>query len=253
MSLTPMSSGDRPMRKFLSTALLLASATSTQAMAACVAQSGADRLHLIELYTSEGCSSCPPAERWLSTLRDKPAYVGMEFHVDYWDLKDWRDPYSDARFSARQKALSERDARGMVYTPQIRVDGNLWKDWPKGAPPEPAAATAPVLKITIDGTSAIHVNVESTTAGTDDRVYVALTENSLSNAIHGGENRGKTLHHDHVVRSFAGPLALGSASADLDVPKDLDRAQAKVVAFIQNQRDGSVAQVVPLPLASCTP
>jgi hypothetical protein len=241
------------MRKFLSTVLLLASATSAQTMAACVAQSGADRLHLIELYTSEGCSSCPPAERWLSTLRDKPAYIGMEFHVDYWDLKDWRDPYSDARFSVRQKALSERDARGMVYTPQIRVDGNLWKDWPKGAPPEPAATTAPVLKITVDGTSALHVNVESTAAGTDDRVYVALTENSLSNAIRGGENRGKTLHHDHVVRAFAGPLALGSASADLDVPKDLDRAQAKVVAFIQNSRDGSVAQVVPLPLASCTP
>jgi len=233
--------------------LLLASATPLPGAAACTAQSGADRLHLIELYTSEGCSSCPPAERWLSTLRDKPAYVGMEFHVDYWDLKDWRDPYSDARFSARQKTLSQRDARGMVYTPQIRVDGNLWKDWPKGAPPEPAGTTAPLLKITIDGTSALHVSVESTAAGVDDRVYVALTENGLSNAIRGGENRGKTLHHDHVVRAFAGPLAPGSASADLDVPKDLDRAQAKVVAFIQNSRDGSVGQVVPLPLASCTP
>lgn len=241
------------MRSFLRASLFLASATSLPGMAACIAQSGTERLHLIELYTSEGCSSCPPAERWLSTLRDKPAYVGMEFHVDYWDLKDWRDPYSDARYSARQKTLSQRDARGMIYTPQIRVDGNLWKDWPKGAPPEPAAVTLPMLKIAVDGTSALHVNVESTSADADDRVYVALTENSLSNAIHGGENRGKTLHHDHVVRAFAGPLALGSASADLDVPKDLDRTQAKVVAFIQNPQGGSVAQVVPLPLASCTP
>ena len=87
----------------------------------------------------------------------------------------------------------------------------------------------------------------------DGRVYVALTENGLSNAVDGGENRGKTLQHDHVVRAFAGPLPMGSADTGLDLPKSLDPAHAKVVAFVQNERDGAVTQVVPLALAACVP
>lgn len=233
--------------------LLVATVSPLPATAACVARSGGDRPHLVELYTSEGCSSCPPAEQWLSTLRDKPAYIGMEFHVDYWDLKDWRDPYADARYTARQKVQSSHDARAMIYTPQIRVDGRLWKDWPNAAPPDSTATRTPTLQIEVAASPALHVEVTSASGGDNDRVYVALTEDDLSNAIRGGENRGRTLRHDHVVRAFAGPLPLGSASADLRVPKDLDRAHASVVAFVQDTHDGSVSQVVPLPLSTCVP
>jgi len=220
--------------------------------AACTAQSGADRPHLVELYTSEGCSSCPPAERWLSGLRDKPAWAALEFHVDYWDTKDWHDPWADARFTARQKALARQDRRNLVYTPQAAVDGRLWKDFPKAAPPQPTESAAPGLKLSVARAPA-RLNIHVDTPPGDGHVYVALTENGLSNAVDGGENRGKTLQHDHVVRAFAGPLPMGSADAALDLPKSLDPANAKVVAFVQDERDGSVTQVVPLALAACAP
>ena len=224
----------------------------TPAGAACTAQSGSDRPHLVELYTSEGCSSCPPAEHWLSALRDKPAWAALEFHVDYWDTRDWHDPWADARFAKRQKLLAQQDRRGIVYTPQVAVDGRLWKDFPKGAPPQPTGSLAPELKLEVmRGPTRLQIHV-ATPPG-DGRVYVALTENGLSNAVDGGENRGKTLQHDHVVRAFAGPLPMGGADAGLDLPESLDPAHARVVAFVQDERDGSVTQVVPLALAACAP
>lgn len=228
-------------------------ATLPAAAPACVANSGGDRPHLVELYTSEGCSSCPPAERWLSALRDKPGWAGLEYHVDYWDTKDWHDPWADARFAKRQKVLAQQDRRGIVYTPQVAVDGRLWKDFPKGAPPPPIETDAPALKLSVNRTAAtLKVNVETAAGKGSERVFVALTEDGLSNAVDGGENRGKTLRHDHVVRAFAGPLSMGTSDVELEVPKALDVANAKVVAFVRDERDGSVLQVVPLALGSCT-
>lgn len=234
--------------------LWFGSASAAPAQAACVAQSSADRPHLIELYTSEGCSSCPPAERWLSTLRDQPRLAPLEFHVDYWDTKDWRDPYSDARYTARQKALAKHGSRDLVYTPQVAVDGRIWKNWPKGKPPEPSETSAPSLKIEILQKSPLQVRIETVAdaAAGENHVFVALTEDGLSNAVNGGENRGATLTHDHVVRAFAGPLPLGQADAELALPQGIDLGRSTVVAFVQNERDGDVVQVVRAPLASCT-
>lgn len=234
---------------------LLASLLATLPVAtsaACVATSGGERPHLVELYTSEGCSSCPPAERWLSALRDKPGWTGLEYHVDYWDTKDWHDPWADARFAKRQKRLAQQDRRGIVYTPQVAVDGRLWKDFPKGAPPQPIEAAAPALKLSVSRAAAtLKANLETAPGNGSARVFLALTEDGLSNAVDGGENRGKTLRHDHVVRAFAGPLPTGAADVELDLPKALDVANAKVVAFVQDERDGSVLQVVPLALGAC--
>ena len=81
--------------------LMLAAAPAPDA--ACVAHSTRERPHLVELYTSEGCSSCPPAERWMSSIRDDATQVGLEFHVDYWDELGWPDPFADARYTARQR------------------------------------------------------------------------------------------------------------------------------------------------------
>ncbi|HEY0178813.1 MAG TPA: DUF1223 domain-containing protein [Dokdonella sp.] len=222
--------------------------------AACTARSAAaDRLHLVELYTSEGCSSCPPAERWFSRLRDQPALVGLEYHVDYWDSREWRDPYADARFTERQKRLVEHDrTHAQVYTPQIAVDGRIWKEWPKGRPPEPAAADAPTLALEVERGATLQARVDASAAsGADYRVYVALAENGLSNAVTGGENRGAKLAHDQVVRAFAGPLPLGHTDVELTPPAGVDLAQSTLVAFAQNERDGTIAQVVRVPLAGC--
>ena len=222
--------------------------------AACVAQSGAERPSLVELYTSEGCSSCPPAERWLSSLRDSGGYVALEFHVDYWDTDSWRDPYSDARYTERQKATVARGRRNLVYTPQVVLDGRLWKNWPKAPPPPTVDTTGPALRLQLTPGTPWRATLDAVGANAGDnwRMHVAVTENALSNAVSGGENRGATLTHDHVVRAFSRALPLGHAEIDLALPDGIDAAQSSAVAFVQDQRSGEVVQVVRLALADCS-
>ena len=238
-------------------ALLLAvlAAASPALHAACTAQSAQERPHVVELYTAEGCSSCPPAERWLSTLRDKSNYIGLEFHVDYWDDLGWHDPYGDARYSARQRAFAKRATKNNVYTPQIAVDGRVWKDWPKPPPPEVADAHAPALNLEVSRGDAIQVKVGGDAAAPGAgsyRIFVALSENGLTSQVKAGENRGKRLDHDHVVRDFAGPLEWPSSEAVLKVPAGLDPAKSSVVAFVEDTRSGDIVQAVRLPLAQCS-
>lgn len=105
-------------------AILLACALFAPAAhaATCSAASGPSRARLLELYTSEGCSSCPPAERWLSQLPPDSGVVPLAFHVDYWDRLGWRDPFAQAAFSRRQRARNSK--LGWVYTPQVMLDGD---------------------------------------------------------------------------------------------------------------------------------
>lgn len=228
-------------------------ATAPALGAECVAHSTPQRPHLVELYTSEGCSSCPPAERWMSSIRDDTSQVGLEFHVDYWDELGWPDPFADARYTARQRAIAERGSRAIVYTPQIVVDGHVWKNWP--ATPAPAAASlssAPSLGLQVSRSDAIHATLDGgATQPAPYRMFVALTENGLERSVSAGENRGKRLAHDQVVRDFAGPFELPRAEASLDPPPGLDPAKSSVVAFIEDERSGEVVQVVRLALAQC--
>ncbi|HEY6942401.1 DUF1223 domain-containing protein [Dokdonella sp.] len=228
-------------------------ALATAASAACVARGDAARIHLVELYTSEGCSSCPPAERWLSTLRDKPGYAGLEFHVDYWDSAEWRDPYSDARHTARQKAEAKFALQGRIYTPQVFVDGRAWKNWPKAPPPQAPDAGDVTLSMELEAGDTLEATLEATAAHAqeDYRMYVALTEDGLANTITGGENRGATLAHDGVVRALAGPFALGRTGVRLETPAGLRREHANAVAFVQDERRGDVVQVVRVRLRDC--
>jgi hypothetical protein len=222
--------------------------------ATCVAQSSVERAHLVELYTSEGCSTCPPAEQWLGTLRASSNFVGLEFHVDYFDDQGWRDPFSDARYTARQKTLAKRGTRDQVYTPQVVMDGRPWKTWPKGAPPALQEGAAPALQLEVTPGKDLHIAL-ATPAETPDgyRFFVALSQNGLHSAVGAGENRGKRLDHDQVVRDFAGPLTIPQAIATLHPPADFDADNGAVVAFLENERSGEIAQVVRLPLAQCRP
>lgn len=222
----------------------------------CEAQSGPERAHLVELYTSEGCSSCPPAEQWMSSIRDKQGLVGLEFHVDYWDSPAWRDPYAKQAYAKRQEAKAQR-ARVQVYTPQVWLDGRLWRGWPKGDPPgadEPVAGRAPVaFHVSADAGPSVAVRLRAgdTPDAQRKRFYVALTENRLAQQIHGGENKGRHLEHDQVVRDFAGPLRLPEAQTELKVPTGTILQNAAVVAYVQDEDDGGIEQVLRLPLTEC--
>src|SRR5581483_8429927 len=113
-------------------ALLAAGFVTAAHGAACIARSGAYTTALVELYTSEGCSSCPPADRWLSTLGERRALeqvVPLALHVDYWDYIGWKDPYAKREFSQRQRRLSQLQRASFVYTPQVLVQGRDFPAW----------------------------------------------------------------------------------------------------------------------------
>lgn len=238
------------MRKLL--AILVTLFLSPLAQADCTAQSALARPHLIELYSSEGCSSCPPAEAWLRSVPNDAKAVALEFHVDYWDALGWRDRFASARYSARQKAFVARTGGGAgVYTPEVVLDGREWRDWYRHPEVPPASAKA-TMKLSLEPGTPLRAHVDTTLAdatGPAYENYVALIEDGLSSEVRAGENRGTLLRHDHVVRAFVGPLA--HADADIPMPSDVDWSHAAVVAFAQRARDGDVAQVVMLPLAQC--
>ncbi|MEP6511076.1 MAG: DUF1223 domain-containing protein [Dokdonella sp.] len=226
------------------------------ARADCSVRSGAARAHLVELYTSEGCSSCPPADRWLSALPANAQLIPLAFHVDYWDSSSWTDRFSDPRFTQRQHSLAARSNSSLIYTPEIAVDGREWRAWSSGKPPPLTTAQPVQLVLQIDPGQSLHVHLEAMPAvGADATSFVAwfaLSEDKLTSAVRGGENRGVELHHDHVVRAFVGPLKLAQAQATINMPTDVQRDHASVIAFVSRVDGGEVANVVQLPLQACT-
>lgn len=163
-------------------------------------QSGDRPVPLLELFTSQGCSSCPPADRWVAGLVEDPALwkgvVPVVFHVDYWDHLGWKDPFGEARYSERQVRY-RRDGRvGSVYTPGIVVHGREWTGWRRGrGMPEPTGK-AGVLKVRWgDGT--LKADYAGATRPLD--LYVAVLGFGLQTDVPRGENAGKWLAGDFVV------------------------------------------------------
>ncbi len=249
----------------LAAAIVMILATSPADAATCSAESGDRRIALLELYTSEGCDSCPPADRWVSGLAERglgaDRVVTLGFHVDYWNYLGWKDPYARAEYSARQQAASRRNQARAVYTPQLLLNG---RDYRRGALREDFAdrvgvlnQAAPKAQISIriadvpaDALSIEGKAVVPDASGRGDaRVYLALYENNLSSQVTSGENRGKRLRHDNVVRELAGPYAVdagGSAafSHRFKLASDWKRADLRVAAFVQNERNGEVLQAL---------
>ncbi|MFP5418270.1 MAG: DUF1223 domain-containing protein [Gammaproteobacteria bacterium] len=179
--------------------------------ATCSATSPPTRTSLLELYTSEGCSSCPPADRWLSRLPTDSGVVPLAFHVDYWDRLGWKDPFGNAAYSQRQRARNR--GMGWVYTPQVMLDGRDYRDWHRSRAPQLSRTAAPVsldLGLAVSP-GQVDAQVSSRFASThrrsDAQLFIALYENRLSSNVAAGENARRTLNHDHVVRVLAGPLA----------------------------------------------
>ena len=133
---------------------------SPLAQADCVTQSAATRPHLIELYSSEGCSSCPPAEAWLRGIHNGANAVALEFHVDYWDSLGWRDRFSDARYTARQQAFARHAGSAGVYTPEVALDGREWRDWYRRAAVSSPASSSASMKLSVAPGMPLHVHVE---------------------------------------------------------------------------------------------
>src|SRR6186713_2249044 len=137
-----------PLRRSLSFALAgiaaVAGHGSARAVDACSAASTRQVAPVVELYTSEGCNSCPPADRWLSNLKADPTVVALAFHVDYWDRLGWKDRFASAALTARQAAQQSSNGARFSYTPQVVVDGRDRTDWSRATVSTPARPTAAV-------------------------------------------------------------------------------------------------------------
>lgn len=165
-------------------------------------ESGAKQVPLIELYTSEGCSSCPPADRWLSSLGDSDGlwrnFVPVAFHVDYWDYIGWQDPFASQEYSQRQRRYAREFSEPTVYTPGVRKTGKEWRRWYfSGAPAEPTVNTVGRIRIEVDSTGQFSASFP--TDNPTAQLNVAVLGMGISSEVKRGENRGKTLRHDFVV------------------------------------------------------
>ncbi len=189
----------------------LASAVAPVAAQTCSAQSAAHGTPVVELYTSEGCNSCPPADRWLSALSARHQVVALAFHVDYWDRLGWVDRFASSAFTQRQAQQQAVNGSRYSYTPQVVINGVDRKDWPGasiGSPTRGAVGVQISLARTGEATSA----TVQASASTRLAAYWAVTENGHRTAVKGGENRGVTLKHDHVVRELQ-PVPAWAAEA----------------------------------------
>ncbi len=216
---------------------------------------------VVELFTSQGCSSCPPADRWLGTLRERygDRVVPLSMHVGYWDYIGWKDPFARREFNERQRLLADANGSRAVYTPGVFVQGREVRDWSSTAKidalvrsvqQKPSAAA---LKLGVESITSAAVTVRAQgKAPSGARLWLALVQSGLATAVKAGENRGETLRNDHVVRDWRGPYPVDGASGTLTFPPSA-AAQAgpwSVVALIDDPR-GITLQAARLPLAQC--
>lgn len=165
-------------------------------------ESGTKPNVLLELYTSEGCSSCPPAERWLSQLKNKPELfsriVPLAFHVDYWDDLGWVDQYAKAKFSKRQRQHKYLGNINSVYTPGVVKDGKEFRQWYNGFSLNDKKAEVGKLGGRIVNKQ-LRLKFNNLTKYQNLTLNVALLGADIVSEVESGENSGQILHHDFVV------------------------------------------------------
>lgn len=234
----------------------------------CKWTSPAERMIVAELYTSEGCSSCPPADRWLSSQLTTPerssSILALSFHVDYWNYIGWEDPYSKKQFTERQYAHKRAGNISQIYTPQYVFSNREVRRWGQaGLIPQRLAAMqqdkAPVgLQVSLERKAANLVEVQVKTEWLDERysggrVYVAFYEDGLSQQVKAGENRGELLKHDRVVRHLSDARKVSPTSRTLvfrhTLPADWNQNNVGLGVVVENNESNTVLQALNAPKA----
>lgn len=170
-------------------------------------ESEATRVSLIELFTSEGCSSCPPAEAWFGRLKENPGlwrdFVPVSFHVDYWDGLGWPDRFARKEFTQRQQTYAQTWRSASVYTPGFVLDGREWTGWRRTSPPSRSSLKPGVLRVKETASGSFTVSFSPTSdGGRGWRFHLAVLGTGLSSKVSAGENSGRKLTHDFVVIAF---------------------------------------------------
>ncbi|UOE51283.1 DUF1223 domain-containing protein [Mucilaginibacter sp. SMC90] len=206
---------------------------------------------LVELFTSEGCSSCPPADDLLAKIQketqDKPVYI-LAYHVDYWNNLGWKDVFSNAMFSKRQKEYSSY-LNAQVYTPQVVVNGKtelVGSDEPVLREAiSRALTTAPKAQVSLQAQqNGDKLNVSYELSGNTDNqnLLIAVVQKSAISRVARGENSGRTLSHAQIVRDLK-TIPLNQAQkgqTTISLPKEFTAQGWEIVGFIQDKANGEI-------------
>lgn len=216
---------------------------------------------IVELFTSEGCSSCPSADRLLSEIVDEQQsdveVIGLSFHVDYWDYIGWKDPYARKEFTQRQRAYATKLRSYQVYTPQMVVNGKHEfvgsdrRTWARVLSTE--SNSQPNFNFELDELSRAKGKLAFTIATDDYKgllLNVAVVERGLSQQVTRGENRGRKLHHDNVVRAYnILPFNQSEQQLSIEIPSDLDDENSSLVVYFQQASNYEIVGARQIPLS----
>ena len=229
---------------------------------------------VVELFTSEGCSSCPPADALLARLdgaqlKGNVQLIALEEHVDYWNDGGWVDPFSSREWTSRQYDYASALKNGNPYTPQMVVDGTIEF---VGSHPDKArdailkAASNTKIPVTLEqsnpnGAGAVNLSakigkLDGTAKGDAAEVWLAITEAALHSAVKRGENAGEDLHHAAVVRSMrkigeakAGGETSFAGETKVSLQKDWNRANLRAVLFVQEKKSRRILGAAEIRIA----
>ena len=231
--------------------LVVVSLNSTSQASTITFASGEKATNVIELYTSEGCHSCPPADRWLSKWKGHPELytevIPMAFHVDYWDYLGWQDPYADDDHSARQQLFKRQGLSSSVYTPEFIVNSREWSRWFRTPDQLPLSEANPgVLRVSVSETG-VSASFESDQPLQLNLAYLGM---GLSSKVTAGENNRKTLKHDFVVlKHWRGkPKGEGQWQAKLPKVPDKNQQEEALVVWLTYPNSLQIVQAAAISL-----
>jgi hypothetical protein len=222
---------------------------------------------LLELYTSEGCDSCPPANEWLGAQAkhfSADQLVPIALHVDYWDYIGWKDRFASPQFGQRHRATANANGGRTVYTPEFFISGGEARDWRqhgalaqrvKAANAQAATANIRLEASTQGRQTSIKAQFKTAAAGAQG--YIAILEDKLVTSISSGENKGATLKEERVVRQWLGPYVLGNDAAGtviertVTLPSDSVLKHLSLASFVQQASTGAVLQATATGAGEC--
>lgn len=210
---------------------------------------------LLELYTSEGCSSCPPADELLGRIqneyRDKNVYV-LAYHVDYWDKQGWKDIFSNADFTKRQYDYAQFMGKEPIYTPQVIINGKTdyigsqetsLRNGIKSALSKPALASLSLEASQNENSLSVNYNVEATSK--NSRLLLAVVQKEAKSNVKRGENAHRVLSHYQIVRNLQS-VDLNKAkkgTASIHLPKNYNAQDFEIIGFVQDMNSGAILGV----------
>ena len=232
------------MRLFFQIACLLLISTAVFAE---TFESGPQQVPLLELFSSEGCSSCPPADEWVNSLKkDKglwKEFVPVVFHVDYWDYLGWKDPYASPEFSQRQRRYADSWGAGSVYTPGFVLNGRELRDWKL---PRPSRDPVGVLSVSTDPANGPKAIFRPAGKYQNDTgpwiVHFAVLRSGLRSDVKRGENAGRVLPHDFVVVGYSTETMRSEAGRWTAVGKPSPVKSDELAVWVTRQGDETPVQ-----------